>query len=309
MFDADTGDQHLKLQPQDSFGGDEFGFDVAIDGPRAVIGAPNGGAGLGAAYLFDVTTGQQLFKLTPSDPVVGDDFGSTVDIEGDLIAVGASGLNAVLGSVYLFDARTGQQLQKIVPSDVEFGDAFGISLALSENRLFVGSPRDDDTNFNAGAAYLFEVELPPLAGDFDHNGQLNVEDIDLLTAAVTTGNALQEFDLDGDGQVGPADRVVWVNDLFKTYFGDANLDGEFNTADLIEVLRGGQYEDAALGNSTWGTGDFNGDLEFDTGDLITALQSGGYEQGPRAALLAVPEPTALTLALLALGGLTAHRRD
>ncbi|MCA9240993.1 MAG: hypothetical protein KDA37_12370, partial [Planctomycetales bacterium] len=40
VFDAATGSQLWKLQPDDSYGGDEFGFDVAIDGHIAVIGAP-----------------------------------------------------------------------------------------------------------------------------------------------------------------------------------------------------------------------------------------------------------------------------
>jgi outer membrane protein assembly factor BamB len=297
VFDTQTGNQLYKLRPNDSFGGNEFGFDVAIDGSTAIIGSPSGGADIGAAYLFDLNTGQQLFKLTPTDNVAGNDFGSAVDIVGNTVIVGASGLSALPGAVYLFNALTGQQIEKLQPSDLETGDAFGISVAAHGNRLLVGSARDDDTNLNAGALYLFDLPTITLPGDFNLNGELDVNDLDLLTLAVFNGSTNLAFDLDGNGVLGQGDRKVWVNDLKNTFFGDANLDGQFNTGDLIHVLIPGLYEDNIPNNATWATGDWDGDLDFGTGDLIIALQDGGYEQGPRAAVAAVPEPNSMILAI------------
>jgi hypothetical protein len=82
--------------------------------------------------------------------------------------------------------------------------------------------------------------------------------------------------------------------------GDANIDGVFNSTDLIEVLANGEYEDNMVGNSSWSEGDWTNDNEFDSGDLVEALASGCYEQACFAA--AVPEPTGA--ALLLLGGLS-----
>ena len=76
------------------------------------------------------------------------------------------------------------------------------------------------------------------------------------------------------------DRTYWVEVSGRTYFGDANLDGQFDSGDLIAVFQAGQYEDPLLGNSSWATGDWNGDADFGTGDLIMAFQSGGYGRGP-----------------------------
>jgi hypothetical protein len=59
--------------------------------------------------------------------------------------------------------------------------------------------------------------------------------------------------------------------------GDANVDGLFNSQDLVQVFQAGEYEDGIAGNSTWNEGDWNGDLEFDTSDLVSAFQSGRYE--------------------------------
>jgi hypothetical protein len=103
------------------------------------------------------------------------------------------------------------------------------------------------------------------------------------------------FDVTGDGFVTEADRDAWVHELKNTFYGDANLDGEFNSSDLITVFQAGQYEDEIAANSTWGAGDWNGDGDFDTGDLVLAFQDGGFEQGPKAQLHSVPEPSSLAV--------------
>ncbi|MCA9150668.1 MAG: hypothetical protein KDA92_15255 [Planctomycetales bacterium] len=132
-------------------------------------------------------------------------------------------------------------------------------------------------------------------GDFDGNGVLDANDINLLSAAVRAGNNPSEYDLNGDNAVNQTDRDVWVNDLKKTYMGDSNLDGQFDSSDFVFVFQAGQYEDGVAGNSNWETGDWNGDTEFDSSDFVTAFQNGGFENGPRAAVAAVPEPASITL--------------
>ena len=142
LFDVATGTQLAKLQAADGFGGDEFGFDVAVSGDLAVIGAPNGGVDLGAAYVFDLSTGRQLAKLVPSDGRLGNNFGGSVDIQGQTVLIGASGLDnpGVLGAAYVFDARSGHQLAKLSPTDVQERDAFGESVALWGQRAGWGTP-------------------------------------------------------------------------------------------------------------------------------------------------------------------------
>lgn len=44
--------------------------------------------------------------------------------------------------------------------------------------------------------------------------------------------------------------------------GDTNLDGHFNSADLVRVFQAGEYEDQVFANSSWEEGDWNGDGEF-----------------------------------------------
>ena len=108
------------------------------------------------------------------------------------------------------------------------------------------------------------------------------------------------YDLNGDSLVNDADRDVWVNDLAYTYYGDAQLDGEFSSADFVEVFAAGEYEDGLPGNSGWATGDWNGDTEFGSADFVVAFAAGGYEMGPRTPAPLVPEPSTAVLSASAL---------
>ena len=152
---------------------------------------------------------------------------------------------------------------------------------------------------------------PPLGnGDFDNDGLLTAADIDALTAQILAGSSDLAFDVNLDGTVNADDRSAWVEGLKKTYFGDANLDGEFSSADLVDVLAAGEYEDAMPLNSGWATGDWDGDGDFTTSDFVTALSGGGYEVGPRAAVAAaVPEPCSAVLLAIGLLAVCRGRRQ
>lgn len=153
-------------------------------------------------------------------------------------------------------------------------------------------------DLSIGADSVRLTILGGTAGDFDGNGILDAADIDVLTAAVRDNSTDARFDLNGDSVVNDADRTVWVDELRRTYFGDANLDGEFNSGDLVSVFTVGEYEDMVEGNSTWADGDWDGNGDFDSSDFVKAFSAGGYEQGPRAAVASVPEPTSCGVLLL-----------
>ena len=53
---------------------------------------------------------------------------------------------------------------------------------------------------------------------------------------------------------------MWVDDLKNTWIGDANLDGEFNSGDMVQVFVGGKYETGE--DAGWEEGDWNGDMKF-----------------------------------------------
>ncbi|MEZ6120971.1 MAG: hypothetical protein R3C28_30990 [Pirellulaceae bacterium] len=79
-----------------------------------------------------------------------------------------------------------------------------------------------------------------------------------------------------DDRLDLRDFVFMIKRILLTDFGDANLDGRFDSKDLIAVFQAGEYEDGIDGNSGWAEGDWSGDGDFDTQDLVVAFTDGGY---------------------------------
>jgi hypothetical protein len=129
-------------------------------------------------------------------------------------------------------------------------------------------------NFRGGGASegIFTAQLKQELPEFD---------IDELFAAIGLGTHPAKFDLTCDGIVDSSDVDTFVHKNLRTYFGDADLNGEFDSSDLVRVFQVGEYEDFNLRNSEWADGDWNGDGEFDSSDFVKAFQDGGYERGPR----------------------------
>lgn len=143
-----------------------FGAAVAIDGERAVIGAPNHGtgttAGRGAAYVYDwsgtdwVHDAAALVRPDASPPR----FGSSVAISGERIAVGAPGTaeGVAVGAVVVYETPSSDGVSIPAVSSVEAGDdLFGASVDLRGTTLVIGAPGVDTPAVDAGAAYAFDL--------------------------------------------------------------------------------------------------------------------------------------------------------
>jgi len=181
-----------------------FGYDVAMSGEYAVIGAykdnydqndTNYTLNAGAAYIYkwDNVRSNWFFyqKIVASDRTTQDEFGRSVSIDGDLIVVGAPRENhdtlgqnnrGDAGSVYIFkrNALSGQwmQTQKITASDRQTSAGFGTQLKLLDRQLIVGTPGYSQFYFltsirDAGAAYIFEESN---SGRFNEKAKLMAPD-------------------------------------------------------------------------------------------------------------------------------------
>jgi hypothetical protein len=122
-----------------------------------------------------------------------------------------------------------------------------------------------------------------LPGDLNRDQRLDAQDLDLLWAQLRLSDRDLAFDLNGDRTVDQLDWNRLVVDLLQAQYGDANLDGRFDSSDFVRVFQSGEYEDAIRGNSTWEEGDWNGDGDFTSADLVLALQSGVYVANARNA--------------------------
>ena len=148
-----------------------------------------------------------------------------------------------------------------------------------------------------------------LLGDYDGNGELGEPDLNLQAIQIVADPGDPAYDLNSDGKVDFADRQVWVDELKRSWIGDANLDLEFNSGDMVQVFARGKYEKDE--DATWGEGDWNGDQKFGSSDMVAAFADGGYEKGqkPQAAVSAVPEPSGWLPLILGVAALLTVRRS
>jgi hypothetical protein len=173
------------LRHSDTNAFDEFGYSVAIDGDRAIVGArfengpSNGKSNAGAAYIFE-RTGSGWSKnedqvLRASNAEDGDRLGVSVAIDGDYAIVGArfedgpsDGKNKA-GTAYVFERSGGTwgqaagdfqtETEVLRASNANEGDRFGTSTAVNGDRAILGAPGEDgpsDNETDGGAAYVFE---------------------------------------------------------------------------------------------------------------------------------------------------------
>ena len=151
-----------------------FGWDVAISGNTAVVGAPSfSNPQEGTAHVFNRSvTGEEKTwteidtPLSTNSPVPEAYFGAAVAIDGTTVVVGEppnlnlyTGTYDRLGSAHVFrlNPDDGSWERESLPIPVANG--FGNSVDISENTIVVGAPLD---NFNkvpevsrVGATYVF----------------------------------------------------------------------------------------------------------------------------------------------------------
>lgn len=203
--------------------------------------------------------------------------------------IGAAGIRGTLHQHHTFELAT-------VNRDMPSIGAYAIQQVVRAEGYITSDPFW--IVFNNGmevadfATTLRALPAIGVIGDYDRNEVLDLRDINRLGRQIVQGQPplelTAEFDLNADGWIDDKDLTHWVHGVRQTWIGDANLDGEFNSTDLIVVFQAGHYESEALMETFWQHGDWNGDAVFDTGDLVAAFQDGGYDQGTRAQ--AVPEP-------------------
>jgi hypothetical protein len=143
-------------------------------------------------------------------------------------------------------------------------------------------------------------------GDYNGDGKLDAGDLDLQAEEIAKANPdLAKFDENGDSVVDFKDREAWASELRGIYIGDADMNGEFNSGDLVSVFTAGKYETGR--RAGWSEGDWDGDGVFGSGDFVVAFSDGGYENGPFM-VAAVPEPSGITITLLGLAMIAGRLR-
>ncbi len=177
------------------------------------------------------------------------------------------------------------------------GELIHRQITLRESALENDWNRDsdkDDVQVAANGA-LFSRALSEISADGNqqlvlghrwpesfYDGTKDAQDINDLAEAIRGGLQSLGFDLNQDGHVDFGDLAELISNIYRTTFGDSDLDGVFDSSDFVQVFRRGEYEDEVSNNSGWEDGDWNGDGDFDSSDIVMAFQTGLYEVLPQA---------------------------
>ena len=155
--------EQAKLTASDAAEGDRFGYSVAIDGARAIVGAvwddDNYLSNSGSAYVFRRTGDAwvQEAKLLADDGGIGDELGQAVALDGEFAIVGSSLHQGHKGAAYVFRRHdeAWHPDQKLTASDGVGAAQFGFSVAIGDAIAVIGASEDGELGARAGAAYVF----------------------------------------------------------------------------------------------------------------------------------------------------------
>ncbi len=101
-----------------------------------------------------------------------------------------------------------------------------------------------------------------ISGDFDFDGDLDLADVDGLVAAIASSSNALPYDVTGDGMLNLLDLDRWVEVLFGTRYGDANLDWVVDGSDF-SLWNANKFSATAA----WSRADFNADSVTDGSDF------------------------------------------
>ena len=205
--------QDQKLVASDPQPKDEFGYAVAMDGDRVIIGARYGDApgapDSGAAYVFErgARGFKQVAKVVASDAAPIDYFGRTVALDGDLAVVGAFGNDdhgTGTGAAYVYRASAGwAEEQKLMAKDAANLDYFGFSVAVDDEVIGVGAPGWDGNLTDQGVVYVFrgngtwvqDQHVPGVHPEGEFGYALAMDGDEMVASAVNgSGHALESGD-------------------------------------------------------------------------------------------------------------------
>lgn len=314
VFDTTSGLQLLKLEASDAAAGDQFGYDVAMDGGLVVVGA------LGAAYVFDASTGQQLEKLLPiggSTTLGLSAFGEVVAIDGGLVVVGArleNGVSGISGAAYVYDAASGDQLHRLIALNGTAWAFFGACVSIDGDVIAIGAPEAGPKGKHSGAAYVFDAStgeqvhyLFPADGhvfaNFGSSVGVDGQDVFIGSPQNNTGGLFSA----GSVYLYDADSGSLVDKLVSS---DVAALDEFGGAVSISegVLVAGAARDDDNGDASGSTYVFGGnDVWQDLGGAkpgsngLPALVGGGSMLGGESVTLEVHNGPAFATAHLVMG--------
>ncbi|KAA3600442.1 MAG: T9SS C-terminal target domain-containing protein [Calditrichaeota bacterium] len=154
-----------------SFNEDDFIWNITssnktkidIDSKNAIFGVSNNISGA-AIYKKNINSWELQKDLTPININNSDNYGASVAISSNFAFVSANkddefcqGLDCGAVYIYHFDGSNWNLQEKLFAFDSQALDEFGTSIAVHNNILVIGSPKDDENDFQTGSVYIYKL--------------------------------------------------------------------------------------------------------------------------------------------------------
>ena len=140
------------------------------------------------------------------------------------------------------------------------------------------SPTPDDpgyTDYGSLGYYRITgtVGEATLRGDTNTDGILSADDIDALYAMIgVASDPGTQQDLSGDGEIDQADVDVFLREIFRTEYGDLDLNGKIEFADFLTLSA-----NFGKDHKGWASGDVTGDGKVAFEDFLLLAANFGFD--------------------------------
>lgn len=250
-----------------------FGFAISIEENYVTVGAwsedndetdMNPLSAAGSSYMYERDdAGYWMFiqKLVASDRSASANFGYATSISGKYIVVSAyeddfdangTDYTQNAGSIYVFERQEDGQwieIEKMVAFDRAIQDRFGSSVSISEGRIMVGAPYEDenaqgtDYLISSGSAYFYELQL----ADFSCTENLVINDAPIIPNTYQAANTIESKgtvnDNSGEEVIFKAGNIVRLNPGFTVVSGakfsaqiaDCSATNSMNSSEVVEI--------------------------------------------------------------------------
>lgn len=189
--------------------GDEFGYSVATDGIRIIVGAPGTNGDEGSVTVFAHDGNDWVIEATLVADAVdpGDRFGAAVDIDGTRLIVGApehaaNGYQSGAAFLYEFDGEEWVFAERELPYNARNGDHFGAAVSIDGSSAIIGAPDKEFYGDRSGTAYLvsstsgwyhFATFKAQTTQDFDRFGAAVAIDGNTIVIGAPGSNRVEAF--------------------------------------------------------------------------------------------------------------------
>ena len=186
------------LEPDVFDFGHTFGFDLALEGGRLLVGDPDAAQHQGevVAYELDAGVWKQAQVIMPEiDGLMG--FGNQLAMDGSTLLIGApdSGMNAGAAGMYSLVEGDWVYINTVVHAPSDGLSLFGAMLDINAQTMMIAAPLDD---VDAGSVYVYRLVCEGCYADLNGDGAMNAADVGVFMAAFDAGSLIADFTLDGE---------------------------------------------------------------------------------------------------------------